>query len=110
MVMGGTMPPMIDPRTALDAIGELPDTEIDLADAALQLARVDAPGADWGAARTHLSDLARAAVRLSIDVGADDLAAQATALAGLLAGRFGYQGDAETYDDLANANLIRVVE
>ena len=38
---------MSDPRDALDAIGLLPDTEIDIADAALQLARVAAPGADW---------------------------------------------------------------
>ena len=43
---------MIDPRAALDAIGLLPDTEIDIADAALQLARVDAPDADWQAVRT----------------------------------------------------------
>ena len=50
---------MTEPRTALEAIGVLPDTEIDIGDAALQLARVDAPDADWQAARAHLSDLAR---------------------------------------------------
>ena len=33
---------MTDPRTALDAIGQLPDAEIDIADAALQLARAGA--------------------------------------------------------------------
>ena len=48
---------MSDPRAALEAIGVLPDTEIDIGDAALQLARVDAPDADWQAARAHLSDL-----------------------------------------------------
>jgi regulator of sirC expression with transglutaminase-like and TPR domain len=101
---------MIEPRTALDAIGELPDGEIDLADAALQLARVDAPEADWRAARTHLSELARAAVRMAADIGEDDLAAQAGALAGLLGERYGYRGDTETYDDPDNANLIRVTE
>ncbi len=42
---------MTDPRAALEAIGQLPDIEIDIADAALQLARVDAPDADWEAAR-----------------------------------------------------------
>lgn len=97
-----------DLRPALDAIGELPDSEIELADAALQLARVDLPDADWLAARGHLSELARDAAAL--DVAPDDLAGQAAALAGLLAGRHGYAGDAETYDDLANANLIRVIE
>ena len=34
---------MLDPRDALDAIGTLPDTEIDIGEAALQLARIDAP-------------------------------------------------------------------
>jgi regulator of sirC expression with transglutaminase-like and TPR domain len=101
---------MTDPRTALVAIGELPDSEIDVADAALQLARVDAPDADWRAARAHLSELARTAVRLAGEIAEDDLAGQAAALAGLLAERHGYGGDGETYDDLANANLIRVIE
>ena len=53
---------MTEPRTALEAIGVLPDTEIDIGDAALQLARIDAPDADWQAARAHLSELARDAV------------------------------------------------
>jgi len=104
------MPPMTDPRSALDAIGQLPDSEIDVADAALQLARVDAPEADWEAARAHLSLLARQAVRLAETIAVDDLPMQAAALSELLAGEHGYQGDAETYDDLANANLIRVIE
>jgi regulator of sirC expression with transglutaminase-like and TPR domain len=101
---------MQDPRAALAAIGQLPDTEIDIADAALQLARVDAPGADWQAARAHLSELARRAVELATTIATDDLPSRAIALSGLLGGRYGYTGDAETYDDLANANLIRVIE
>jgi regulator of sirC expression with transglutaminase-like and TPR domain len=40
----------------------------------------------------------------------EDLPARAAALADLLAGEFGYAGDAETYDDPANANLVRVTE
>ncbi len=101
---------MIDPRTALDAIGQLPDAEIDIADAALQLARIDAPDADWEGARSHLSELARSAVDLTSRIDTGDLATRAVALSGLLGGRFGYKGDADTYDDLANANLIRVIE
>jgi regulator of sirC expression with transglutaminase-like and TPR domain len=101
---------MTDPRTALDAIGQLPDTEIDIANAALQLARIDAPEADWQAAAAHLSVLAQDAVILAQDVAPDDLMEQAACLAGLIAGRFGYVGDTETYDDLANANLIHVIE
>jgi regulator of sirC expression with transglutaminase-like and TPR domain len=101
---------MTDMRAALEAIGQLPDSEIDIADAALQLARVDAQDGDWRAARTHLSELARDAVALAADIAADDLAAQAAALAGLIAGRHSYQGDTDTYDDPANANLIHVIE
>jgi len=100
---------MSDPRAALDAIGLLPDTEIDIGDAALQLARIDAPDADWHAAREHLSALARDAVELAGTIGTNDLSMRAEALAGLIAGRYTYAGDAETYDDLANANLISVI-
>jgi regulator of sirC expression with transglutaminase-like and TPR domain len=99
-----------DPRAALDAIGLLPDIEIDIADAALQLARVDVPDADWRAARMHLSDLARDAVALASEVAEGDLSARADALAQLLASRYRYRGDTETYDDVANANLIRAAE
>ncbi|MBV8455124.1 MAG: transglutaminase family protein [Acetobacteraceae bacterium] len=103
-------PAPLDPRAALDAIGLLPDSEIDIAEAALQLARVDAPQADWNAAREELSAIAREAVAIAARITQADLSAQAEALAGLLAIRHGYRGDAETYDDLANANLIRVIE
>ncbi len=101
---------MTEARAALEAIGVLPDTEIDIGDAALQLARVDAPDADWQAARAHLSDLARDAVGLAKTIGTNELSMRAEALAGLIAGRYSYAGDAENYDDLANANLIRVIE
>lgn len=97
-------------RAALEAIGQLPDGEIAIADAALQLARVDAPDADAAAARGHLSDLARAAVDLSGDIEPDDVVGQAVGLAHLLGEVQGYTGDADSYDDLANANLIRVIE
>ena len=101
---------MSDPRAALDAIGQLPDSEIDIADAALQLARVDAPDADWEEARDHLSDIARAVAALADTLIDADLATRAVALSGLLGGRFGYKGDAENYDDPKNANLIHVVK
>jgi regulator of sirC expression with transglutaminase-like and TPR domain len=97
-------------RAALAAIGQLADSEIDIGNAALQLARVDAPDADWQAAARHLSDLAQGAVRRAAALDREDLSARAKALADLLAGEFGYAGDVETYDDPANANLIRVTE
>jgi regulator of sirC expression with transglutaminase-like and TPR domain len=101
---------MTEPRAALTAIGQLADAEIDIGNAALQLARVDVPDADWQAAERHLSDLAQAAVKRAAVMDKEDLPARAAALAELLAGEFGYAGDVETYDNPANANLIRVTE
>ncbi|MBW6400233.1 tetratricopeptide repeat protein [Roseomonas sp. HJA6] len=109
------MPPPIlgEARAALDAAGRLPDTELDIASVALQLARVDAPDADWRAAAARLTDIARAAVLAATadpDADAGDLERRRIALAGVVHGSFGLTGDSETYDDLANANLIRVLE
>ena len=97
-------------RAALEAIGQLPDGEIAIAEAALQLARVDAPGADAEAARAHLSALARDAVELAATVDPEDVLGQAIGLSRLLGETHGYAGDTQSYDDMANANLIRVTE
>ena len=91
---------------ALEAVGTLPDVEIDIAAAALQLARIDAPDADWQAAEAHLSEIARQASVLRADTPGE----RAEYLTGLIALRHGYRGDADTYEDMANANLIRVTE
>jgi regulator of sirC expression with transglutaminase-like and TPR domain len=101
---------MTDPRDALEAIGVIPDTEIDIGNAALQLARVDAPQADWQAAQAQLSELARDAVAIAKSLDTNDVSMRAEALAGLISGRYAFAGDSETYDDLANANMIQVVE
>ncbi len=97
-------------QAALEAIGQLPDGEIEIADAALQLARIDLPETDIDAARGHLSALAREAAAAAQVVGADDLAGQTVALARLMGEVHGYTGDTQQYDDLANANLVRVIE
>jgi len=102
--------PTTAPRAALSAIGQLTDSEIEIGNAALQLARVDAPDADWQRAARHLSELAHGAVRRAAAMVKEDLPARAAALAELLVGEFGYTGDEATYNDPANANLIRVTE
>ncbi|MGI4946341.1 MAG: SirB1 family protein [Janthinobacterium lividum] len=101
---------MSDPRAALDASGQMPDVELDIAGVALQFARIDAPDRDWRAAGAHLSELARDAVDLARELPGNELAARAGGLAGLITGRHRYAGDTETYDDPANANLIQVTE
>ena len=108
-----TSTPQDEARAALDAAGKLPDAEIAIGAVALQFARIDAPEADWVAAQALLSRIARRAVaRAADDELADggDIARRRALLAELLHGEFGFSGDAQTYDDMANANLIHVLE
>jgi regulator of sirC expression with transglutaminase-like and TPR domain len=98
-----------EPRDALEAIGQLPEGEIDIADAALQLARIDAPEADWLTARAHLSELARKAAASAASWQPTTAAARAGILRDVLFEDEDYRGDDETYEDLANANLIHVI-
>jgi regulator of sirC expression with transglutaminase-like and TPR domain len=105
--------PQEEARAALSAAGQLPDAEIDLAAVAIQFARIDAPDADWRAAAAQLSAVAKEAVSAALaDQAADegDADRRRAVLAAVLHGGLGFKGDARTYDDLANANLIRVIE
>ena len=77
----------------LEQIGRLNDAEIDLASAALALAVLDHPHVDQDAYRSHLAALAA-------DVGRRN-AARDGALRDILIGQYGYRGDRESYDDLA---------
>lgn len=89
--------------------GDLPDEAIDLAEAALALALLDGEHVDAAPYRRHLDTLAADLVAAA---GAADatLADRAHLLQAVILGRHGYGGDTETYDDLQNANLIRVID
>ena len=92
----------------LNRIGLIDEDEIALDEAALSLALLDHPNADL--VRYH--DLLNAMeTRLGV-VGsyAESPAERARALSAVLAGEFGLAGDAETYDDPANADLISVLD
>ncbi|MDJ0387822.1 transglutaminase-like domain-containing protein [Roseomonas sp. E05] len=100
-------------RAALEAAGQLPEAELDLASVALQFARIDAPEANWGAAAQHLSELARAAVTAAAkdrEADAGNGLRRAAVLRTVVQDRFGYAGDSETYEAPENANLIHVIE
>lgn len=84
------------------AAGPVPD----LFEAALRLGHCDRPAADLSDYRAHLAELARAAGA----AGAATATERLEALIAVLAGKNGYRGDAETYDDLANANLLDVID
>jgi len=74
---------MTDPRPALEAIGQsAPTSKSTSPTRRWQLARVDAPDADWKGARAELSKLARDAVARAGEMPSDDLAKRAATLAG----------------------------
>jgi regulator of sirC expression with transglutaminase-like and TPR domain len=79
-----------------------------IAEAALALASFERPRVGLSRYRQHLANLAR-------DVGrhagaAGGLKARAAALNEIVLLKYGYSGDELTYDDLQNANLMRVVD
>ena len=104
-------PASSDPETCarfLRDLGASGERVLPIAEAALALAAFERPRVDLGRYRDHLRLIAR-------DVGqhpgaAGDLAARARALNEIVLLKYGYSGDALTYDDLQNANLIRVVD
>lgn len=90
------------------ADGEAADAAIDVAETGLRLAGLDHPDQPIEPYREHL-----AALNADLAGAARDAApgaAEATLLAGVIAGQHGYAGDSENYDDPQNADLMRVID
>jgi regulator of sirC expression with transglutaminase-like and TPR domain len=104
-------PENFDPETCarfLRELGASGERFLPIAEAALALASFERPRVGARRYRDHLRALAR-------DVGrhagaAGDLAGRASALNDIVLLKHGYSGDEQTYDDLQNANLMRVVD
>jgi len=100
-----------DPETCarfLRELGALGEGVLPIAEAALALASFERPRVGFKRYRDHLRLLAR-------DVGrhpgaAGELADRARALSEIILLKYGYSGDELSYDDLQNANLMRVVD
>ncbi len=89
-------------------LGLIDEEDILLDEAALTLAALDHPDTDL---QPYHDLFAAMAEPLAAHAGkATSPAARAEALAAVIAGKFGFVGDADTYDDPANADLIRVVD
>lgn len=95
-------------ETRLRQIGETPDDAIDLAGGALILASLDRPGVALARYREHLELLSGDVARAT--AGATALADRIAALNTVIYDTHGYRGDRRTYDDLQNANLMRVID
>jgi regulator of sirC expression with transglutaminase-like and TPR domain len=92
----------------LRKLGALGERILPIAEAALALASFERPRVGPTHYREHLQLLAR-------DVGhhpgaGGDVAERARALNEIILLKYGYSGDTLTYDDLQNANLMRVVD
>jgi regulator of sirC expression with transglutaminase-like and TPR domain len=95
-------------EAVLRRAGEAGDAPLDIAGAALALAALDRPRVPLARYRRHLDqlvdDLRDAAVGVTDGPGAAD------ALRATILEAHGYAGDQLTYDDVQNANLMRVID
>jgi regulator of sirC expression with transglutaminase-like and TPR domain len=110
MAIIGDLAQRVEAVARLAALGRAADSAIDLAEAALALASFDRPEAGLEDYRRHLAETAEAVRAAHAALGPDSLDTRCRALAAVLAEREGYRGDRATYDDLANANLMTVID
>lgn len=98
----------IDPADYLRQLGDAGEGPHDIARAALMLAALDHAGRPLGPYEDHLAEIADAAKHeLRLIMHAED---GARALAMLMVGKYGYDGDRHSYDDPRNADLIAVMD
>lgn len=96
------------PETILRRLGQTGEGPHDIAQAALMLSALDHPGKNLAPYRAHLSELAEAAKTVIGKMA--DIDAAARALSGVIAGRYGYDGERQAFDNAANADMISVIE
>ncbi len=109
----GVQAPVTMRQEALDLlrrIGGAEDDAIDLAGAALSLALLDHPVPDLAPYRAHLAQMCADLAAIVATEGVDELTERIAAIRRVLVDQHGYAGDSETYEDLQNANLIRVID
>src|ERR1700680_387810 len=97
----------------LREVGAMTGPTLPIGEAALALASFERPRVGLARYRQHLAMIARDVGRHSGAPHGDsrgDLAARAQALNEIILLKYGYSGDELTYDDLQNANLMRVVD
>ena len=109
------LPDAFDPEQCaryLREVAALASPILPIGEAALALASFERPRVGLARYRQHLRAIARDVGRHSGAPGdaREDLAARARALNEIILLKYGYSGDELTYDDLQNANLMRVVD
>ncbi len=99
-----------DDLAYLQWVGEQPDDAINLAETALRLGALGFAGCDLAPYRAHLEAVCTAVTQRRSDDDGARLGDRIKVLRQILVDEFGYSGDRETYDDLDNANLLRVID
>lgn len=103
-----------DPWEVLLAVSSQEDGEIDLALVALALSALQHEGVSAGRYLHHLKRIGEDVVEVYnryISLGEVDCAdLRLRILSEVLADEYGYIGDSQSYDDLQNASLIRVID
>lgn len=100
--------------SALERAGTLADDALPLVDVALLLSALAHPGISTERYQHHIRKMGEEVGWRYHDLtaaGADESAqTRVAALKHILADQYGYHGDAETYDNIQNADLIDVIE
>lgn len=97
-----------DPLDILEDAGRQADDSLPLGETALALAALDHPGLDIVPYRAHLDSLI---ADLRDTAGeAKSVEAASAALADLFTRQHGYAGDEDSYGDMQNADLVRVID
>lgn len=98
----------LGPRQYLRAVGEGAEDSLDIANAALACAALDRPDRDLGPYVDHLEQLAASAAAATSAAASVEM--QAEGVLDVLGRTYGYRGDADSYDDLRNADLMEVID
>ncbi len=101
-------------HAALKEVGLLKDGDINLAKTALLLGRFNAPAISLERYENHIIRLCDEVTQrhafLIAEGANDDAGTQLAALKHVMIDTHDYRGDLETYDDLQNVNLLRVID
>jgi regulator of sirC expression with transglutaminase-like and TPR domain len=95
-------------KSTLRGIGAAPDDPFAIGEAALALAALGRPRVPLDRYRRHLDTLGDELGHIA--TGCESLTDRVAALNNVLVDKHGYAGDQLNYDDLQNANLIRVID
>ena len=97
----------------LERVGRMPDQDIDLFETAMALSVQKHPGISIDKYRSHIRKLCRDLEETHISLlssAPDTLEKQVQSIQMVFAQKHGYSGSQQRYDDLDNADLIRVMD